>query len=250
MVKGFGAYFTDFGSAAFQYGRNLILCRVLVGNPYVGDLKGIQSGYQSKIDSPDPYGYSNYILIDDSAQILPVFQLVLKYDNTFLTRTKSVRVRTSLVQPFKGAGIVLGWRMYVVRKLSRGYEQGSEDYICLCDFLFAWKSVYIYVHLFVHNLVPSPTILSTAFQLDVNQLNFNLSILYYIPTWLGDCARDSDQAVVDKFSLTSLKFDGENLAQMRVTLNDTESIAKIKVVLIFTVCIFFEQGHTIISLKG
>jgi len=74
---GYGIYFTDFASEALAtYGKNLILCRVLIGNPYVGSQLGVPDGFQSKIVDPNKSGLSSYILIDKEAQILPIIHFV------------------------------------------------------------------------------------------------------------------------------------------------------------------------------
>jgi len=76
---GHGIYQTDKPSVALGYGPNLILSRVLIGNPYVGELKGVQPGYQCKMENIK--GFCRFIVIDKEEQILPIFQLITKTFN-------------------------------------------------------------------------------------------------------------------------------------------------------------------------
>ena len=76
---GHGIYQTDNPSVALGYGPNLILSRVLIGNPYVGELKGVQPGYQCKMEKIR--GFCRFIVIDKEEQILPIFQLITKTFN-------------------------------------------------------------------------------------------------------------------------------------------------------------------------
>ena len=39
-AMGYGIYFSDFAATSLSYGKNLIISRILVGRPYVGDMKG------------------------------------------------------------------------------------------------------------------------------------------------------------------------------------------------------------------
>merc|ERR1712098_503168 len=113
---GYGIYFSDFAATSFSYGKNLIISRVLVGRPYVGDLKGVQPGYQSKIENPNGNGHSNYLLLDNVAQILPVFQLVVdidyqkySYPGSWYTPSWTSRSRRVAYPTFQGSGKVLGY---------------------------------------------------------------------------------------------------------------------------------------------
>ena len=64
----------------------MILSRVLVGNPYVGDKKGVQPGYQIKMENPTSDGKSKFYLVDKVEQILPIFQFVFngRYVDSFI----------------------------------------------------------------------------------------------------------------------------------------------------------------------
>ena len=83
QVYGKGNYFSEFPSISLQYGKGLLLCRILPGNEYVDSTphKDIPEGYNSKKVRPhqDSSGASaanlsgEMIIIENSDQILPFF---------------------------------------------------------------------------------------------------------------------------------------------------------------------------------
>jgi len=77
FAHGKGIYFSEFPSTSQLYGQKLLLCRVMVGNPYQGPGGGkehtIPAQYQSKVVQPDQEGKANMIIIDNVDQILPAF---------------------------------------------------------------------------------------------------------------------------------------------------------------------------------
>ena len=92
---GYGIYFSEFPDVSQVYGQNLLLCRVLVGRPYIkGNVEtpsasvqfpnippamgnwAIPIGYNSKFVDPDVDGKAKIIIIDNEDQILPAFQIV------------------------------------------------------------------------------------------------------------------------------------------------------------------------------
>ena len=64
------------------YGKHLLLCRVMLGNPY--EDKGerrehkIPKEFQSKIVQPNEEGKANMIIIDNEDQNLPAFIVELE----------------------------------------------------------------------------------------------------------------------------------------------------------------------------
>ena len=81
MAHGYGIYFSEFPDISQGYGNNLLLCRVLVGVPYVGG-GNIPAGYNSKLVRPttDGNGKAEMVIIDKEEQILPAFEFKLKKD--------------------------------------------------------------------------------------------------------------------------------------------------------------------------
>ena len=113
FAHGYGIYFSEFPDISQVYGQNLLLCRVLVGRPYIEGrhaqtaqasaqlqnlplgvsnrqrihvvnmarehrASNIPDGYNSKFVSPDVDGKAQMIVIDKEDQILPAFQIVTK----------------------------------------------------------------------------------------------------------------------------------------------------------------------------
>ena len=109
FAHGYGIYFSEFPDVSQVYGQNLLLCRVLVGRPYIeGSVtqpnpsqllnlppgvsvhqhvlsvahnyraSNIPDGYNSKFVAPDVDGKAQMIVIDKEDQILPAFQIVTK----------------------------------------------------------------------------------------------------------------------------------------------------------------------------
>ena len=82
FAHGYGIYFSEFPDISQVYGQNLLLCRVLVGRPFIEGrhrehrASNIPDGYNSKFVSPDVDGKAQMIVIDKEDQILPAFQIV------------------------------------------------------------------------------------------------------------------------------------------------------------------------------
>ena len=83
-LHGHGIYFSEFPEISQVYGHHLLLCRVLVGRPFIAPAGGnsnIPDGYNSKFVAPDVDGKAQMIVIDKEDQILPAFQIVTnKFD--------------------------------------------------------------------------------------------------------------------------------------------------------------------------
>ena len=78
FAHGKGIYFSEFPSTSQIYGKHLLLCRVMLGNPYEGADHIIPDQYQSKIVHPNSEGKANMIIIDKEEQILPAFIIELE----------------------------------------------------------------------------------------------------------------------------------------------------------------------------
>jgi len=78
FAHGHGIYFSEFPSVSERYGQHLLLCRVMLGNPYQGEEHKIPVQYNSKLVSPDQQGKAGMIIIDKENQILPAFIVELK----------------------------------------------------------------------------------------------------------------------------------------------------------------------------
>ena len=64
---------------SFKKYKHLLLCRVLVGRPFIAPAGGnsnIPDGYNSKLVAPDVDGKAQMIVIDKEDQILPAFRIV------------------------------------------------------------------------------------------------------------------------------------------------------------------------------
>lgn len=77
FAHGYGIYFSEFPDISQVYGQHLLLCRVLVGRPYIeAGNSNIPESYNSKFVAPDVDGKAQMIIIDKEDQILPAFQIV------------------------------------------------------------------------------------------------------------------------------------------------------------------------------
>ena len=79
FAHGYGIYFSEFPDISQVYGQHLLLCRVLVGRPYIETVtsnSNIPESYNSKFVAPDVDGKARTIVIDKEDQILPAFQIV------------------------------------------------------------------------------------------------------------------------------------------------------------------------------
>ena len=78
FAHGYGIYFSEFPSISQGYGMHLLLCRVMLGNPYQDSGHKIPEKFQSKIVRPNEVGKANMIVIHNEDQILPAFIVELE----------------------------------------------------------------------------------------------------------------------------------------------------------------------------
>ena len=79
FAYGYGIYFSEFPDISQMYGQHLLLCRVLVGRPYIETVtsnSNIPESYNSKFVALDVDGKAWTIVIEKEDQILPAFQIV------------------------------------------------------------------------------------------------------------------------------------------------------------------------------
>ena len=81
FAHGYGIYFSEFPDVARVYGKNLLLVRVLLGNPYQGSEHKIPGNFNSKLFQldADADGKCKMIIIENEEQILPAFLINVKW---------------------------------------------------------------------------------------------------------------------------------------------------------------------------
>ena len=79
FAHGFGIYFSEFPDISKVYGKNLLLVRVMLGQPYQGNEHKIPDEFNSKLYRPDSEGNCGMIIIENEEQILPAFNIKVKW---------------------------------------------------------------------------------------------------------------------------------------------------------------------------
>ena len=79
FAHGYGIYFSEFPDISKVYGKNLLLVRVMLGNPYQGHDHKIPPNFNSKLYQPNADGNCNMIIIENEEQILPAFHIKVNW---------------------------------------------------------------------------------------------------------------------------------------------------------------------------
>lgn len=79
FAHGYGIYFSEFPDISKVYGKNLLLVRVMLGRAYQGTEHKIPEEFNSKLVRPDTEGNCGMIIIENEEQILPAFNINVKW---------------------------------------------------------------------------------------------------------------------------------------------------------------------------